>query len=186
MDKSYIGNMTLEKLINATKRGVSVYLLIDDLNFKIDQKLKNKLRMCGGTVIRLNRFTNLFKYVFQKFFSKTFNRHHQKVSIIDDTTFIGSGNIGKDYSGFNFGNYEFRDVNLMVEGAYSHRLNKYINKLLEDHGEEPIDFEGYIKKGSNKPIYIEDGKNLEYCFNIQGEKNEIQDKLIDLYSEAKK
>lgn len=36
MDHKTIAGITMQKLINAAKRGVKVYLIIDDLNFYVD------------------------------------------------------------------------------------------------------------------------------------------------------
>ena len=39
MDHKTVSSITMQKLTNAAKRGVKVYLIIDDLNFYVNQKL---------------------------------------------------------------------------------------------------------------------------------------------------
>lgn len=36
MDHKTVAGITMQKLINAARRGVKVYLVIDDLNFYVD------------------------------------------------------------------------------------------------------------------------------------------------------
>jgi len=43
MDHKNIAGITMQKLINAAKRGVRVFLIVDDLNFYVDKRLKEEL-----------------------------------------------------------------------------------------------------------------------------------------------
>ena len=42
------------------------------------------------------------------------NRYHQKVCLVDDTSFLGSYNISKQYSGLRYGFQDFRDFNVIL------------------------------------------------------------------------
>ena len=81
------------KLLEAQKRGVNCVLLIDDLNNWVDKGLKNEFIDAGGIFHSLNPV----KYFWKIFTKEFFRRHHEKVSVIDNTSIIGSSNITDDY-----------------------------------------------------------------------------------------
>lgn len=111
MDHKTIAGVTLQKLTNAAKRGVRVYLVIDDLNYYADKEAVRKLEAAGGVCIRNNPFSNWHFHFLGGKISRFFNRNHQKVKIVDDCQFIGSLNVADAYSGVRYGNAAFRDLN---------------------------------------------------------------------------
>jgi phosphatidylserine/phosphatidylglycerophosphate/cardiolipin synthase-like enzyme len=48
MDHRMIAGITLQKLTNAAKRGVAVYLIVDDLNYFADEQAVAQLERAGG------------------------------------------------------------------------------------------------------------------------------------------
>ncbi len=84
MDHKTVAGITLQKLTNAAKRGVKVYLIIDDLNYYADKEAVRRLEEAGGVCIRNNPFANWRLHFFGGRVSKFFNRNHQKVKIVDD------------------------------------------------------------------------------------------------------
>ena len=65
MDHKTVAGITMQKLINAAKRGVQVYLIIDDLNFYVDQQRVKELHDAGGICIRNNPFANWHRHFFR-------------------------------------------------------------------------------------------------------------------------
>lgn len=84
MDHKSVAGVTLQKITNAAKRGVRVYLVIDDLNYYADKEAVRKLEEAGGICIRNNPFTNWRLHFLGGKISRFFNRNHQKVKIVDD------------------------------------------------------------------------------------------------------
>ena len=76
MDHKMVAGITLQKMTNAAKRGVAVYLIIDDLNYYADQELVDKLEAAGGICIRNNPFSNWRMHFFGGRVSQFFQRNH--------------------------------------------------------------------------------------------------------------
>ena len=76
MDHKTVAGITLSKMINAAKRGVTVYLVIDDLNYYPDQKLVAQLEAAGGVCIRNNPFANWRMHFLKGKVSQFFQRNH--------------------------------------------------------------------------------------------------------------
>ena len=57
MDHKTVAGITMQKLINAAKRGVTVYVVIDDLNFYVDKTLMKELVNAGGICINNSPFS---------------------------------------------------------------------------------------------------------------------------------
>ena len=81
------------KLIEAQKRGVSCLLMIDDLNDWINKSLRQEFIEAGGLFYSLNPVRKLGNILTKEFF----RRHHEKITVIDDTSIIGSSNIADEY-----------------------------------------------------------------------------------------
>jgi hypothetical protein len=62
MDHKNVAGITLQKLRNAVKRGVRVYLVIDDLCFYANKDHIRWVEDVGGTVIRNNPCGHLMKH----------------------------------------------------------------------------------------------------------------------------
>ena len=76
MDHKNIAGITLQKLKNAAKRGVHVFLIIDDLNFYPNKESVRQLEQAGGMVIQNNPFRYGYLH-FMKFRVRPFfNRNH--------------------------------------------------------------------------------------------------------------
>lgn len=118
MDHKTVAGITMQKLINAAKRGVSVYLIIDDLNFYVDKELMKQLVEAGGICINNSPFAFWQRHFIRSkgHVQRFFRRNHQKVKLVDDTQFVGSLNIGDAYSGIRYGEGAFRDLNAIAEG----------------------------------------------------------------------
>jgi hypothetical protein len=56
MDHKTVAGITMQKLINAARRGVRVYVIIDDLNFYVDKTLMKELVDAGGICINNSPF----------------------------------------------------------------------------------------------------------------------------------
>lgn len=114
------GNLLLEALLEAARRGVRVRLLLDDNGVSgLDEKL-SLLNLEPGIEIRLFN-----PFPFRKFkplgfltdFSRLNRRMHNKTFIVDGQAVIAGGrNIGDEYFGATQG-VAFTDVDVLVAGA---------------------------------------------------------------------
>ena len=106
MDHKTVAGITMQKLINAAKRGVKVYVIIDDLNFFVDKTLMAELVEAGCICTNNSPFSHWERHFtrpkgrVQHFFRRT----NQKVKLVDDTQFVRSLNIGDAYSGVRYEN----------------------------------------------------------------------------------
>jgi cardiolipin synthase len=118
MKKSFISDETLRRLIRAAERGVDIVLFVDWLNYYLDHNLVAKLRKAGGKVEHLNTmdYGDRFLSSLEIFTKHIFKRHHEKVSLIDDTVIIGSANFDMEYGEKRYGNNRFRDLNIFIKG----------------------------------------------------------------------
>lgn len=109
-DSSPAADTTLLKLISASKRGVNVVLLIDNVQAWPKRELVEQFEQCGGRFHILN--TQFGWKDIKKYFSKTvWCRHHEKLIVSDGRGLIGSSNIEGDYGGVLFGSRKFQDLN---------------------------------------------------------------------------
>ncbi len=132
MDHKTVAGITMQKLINAARRGVKVYLVIDDLNFYVDQQLMKQLNDAGGVCISNQPFSNWRRFFIEPKgrVSRFFRRNHQKVKLVDDTQFVGSLNIADAYSGVRYGSGSFRDLNAVAEGYSTKGARDFFRDML--------------------------------------------------------
>ena len=76
MDHKNIAGITLQKLRNAARRGVKVFLVIDDLNFYANKEQIRQLESAGGMVIRNNPFRQFYMHLLSFKASRIFQRNH--------------------------------------------------------------------------------------------------------------
>lgn len=57
------------------------------------------------------------------------HRHHEKLTIIDDQSIIGSSNIADEYSGSKYGENMFIDINQINQGINVHQSRNYFKKI---------------------------------------------------------
>lgn len=112
MDNSVSATYTLKRLIEASKRGTKVLLILDDLNNALDKKLVQELRDNGGITYSLNPIKSYF--IEFKLSKEMFRRHHEKCCIVDENVIIGSSNIADEYSGPVYGTDEMLDLNVFM------------------------------------------------------------------------
>ena len=100
----------------AAKRGVTTYLVVDDLNYYCDQDAVRRFEAAGGVCIRNNPFSNWRMHFMNPGgrVSRFFNRNHQKVKLVDDCQFVGSLNVADPYTTTRYGSGEFRDMNTFI------------------------------------------------------------------------
>lgn len=130
MDHRTISGITLQKLTNAARRGVRVYLIVDDLNFYANKEQVRRLEEAGGVCVRNNPTANFAFHLFRWKVNKFFNRNHHKVKIVDDCQFIGSLNVADEYTGVRYGIGEFRDLNAYVQGHSTTNARHFIRDVL--------------------------------------------------------
>jgi cardiolipin synthase len=90
-DTSFTGQLTLKKLIEAQRRGVNCVLFVDDLQQYVDKKLIHDFTEAGGQFKSLNPTWRHF-YRGNVPTQEFFRRHHEKLTVIDDFSIIGSSN----------------------------------------------------------------------------------------------
>lgn len=125
-----IGQLTIEKLCQAARRGVKVEFLYDcGGNMTGRSKLVEPLAKAGASVIRYRPFFPQQVIYFSRGMRWKLSpgvRNHRKILVVDDVVaFTGGLNIGNEYAGTSVGGTgKFRDSHCRVTGAEGVRLLK--------------------------------------------------------------
>ena len=120
MDHKLVSHITVNKLVNAARRGVPVYLIIEDLNCYVDRAQVRRLEAAGATVLRNNPFRNFYYHLAPIFHPRRiFNRTHQKTMLVDGNVYCGSINIAQRYTSIKYGTRAFRDLSIICRGTSS-------------------------------------------------------------------
>ena len=178
MKKSFIADETLRRLAGAAKRGVDVVLYVDWLNYYLDQSLIVKLQKAGGRVECLNSMSLKTRFfsaiaIFTKYI---FKRHHEKVSLIDDTLVIGSSNFDIEYGGVKYGNNKFCDLSVFIKNRCIVQSQDFFRNIAKTYGYE---LEPHlIHDIEDKSLSLEVSEPLHF-------RHDIQELLLRKINEAK-
>lgn len=177
-DDSELANKVLQAIVRALDRGVTVYMVIDDLISNMNPKHKQLIIDHGGIILTRNTVKNIMN-MFDKSF---FQRDHEKILFVDNKFLIGSANIGVDYGGKKYGNNFFLDLNVYGKNCL---IPEFVD-MLEDlifsmQGKMRFDqfqiFNDLHKYKTAYPIFSEFYNNwlkLTYCkqpFHMQIQRN---------------
>ena len=194
MDHKTVAGITMQKLTNAARRGVCVYVIIDDLNFYADKDAIRKLEEAGGVVIRNNPTANWHMHFFQGRFSRFFNRNHQKVKIVDDCQFIGSLNVANPYTGVRYGSSDFRDLNAFVQGHSTKNARHFIRDILlsnVDHHKNKLDPDAIKRQFDDFDVLYPEPEEphqgdmfAEFRQESPPHKTEVSSQLLDMIKNA--
>eukprot|EP01017_Pseudomicrothorax_dubius_P031888 TRINITY_DN4118_c0_g2_i1.p1 TRINITY_DN4118_c0_g2~~TRINITY_DN4118_c0_g2_i1.p1 ORF type:complete len:459 (+),score=123.17 TRINITY_DN4118_c0_g2_i1:116-1492(+) len=187
MDNSTVANITLHKLTEAKKRGAHVMLIVDDLNNTLDRQMQRRFVNSGATFHALNRCYKMWRIFVKR---QIFQRHHEKIAIADDTLFIGSSNIAKEYGSYKYGDSSFWDMNLMIQNTCLESARRYIIDVLEmNHGlrAHPIKsneelLAEYDKVHPDSPFRLLKSRLIR---TNQPFRHEIQENVLKIIEEAK-
>jgi phosphatidylserine/phosphatidylglycerophosphate/cardiolipin synthase-like enzyme len=114
IDHKLVGCVTLKKLAAAARRGVKVYLVMDDLNARGRRELVRECKAAGCKVIINNPIPQCWRHIIRAAPWRAFTRNHQKVMLVDDQCFCGSMNMSTGYSNMKYGSSVFRDLNMFL------------------------------------------------------------------------
>ena len=115
IDHKLVSKITVNKLWNASKRGVKVYMILEDLNWYLDKKQELQLIQSGVVVVKHNPFKRFYNHIFQWNTRRIFNRNHHKVMLVDNNIYTGSLNIAQRYTSKKYGLRAFRDLWILVK-----------------------------------------------------------------------
>ena len=137
---------------------------------------------------------------------KFFNRFHQKVTLVDNTLFIGSINIAEEYSNIKYGTMGFIDLNIYLKNSPSQKkVLKFFHEIISENIDQVskaqanlinnllIKEDVIIKLDENgKAIYNDevilsyrkDDIYEEFLEEKPPEKSEIQDSIYSLLESA--
>jgi phosphatidylserine/phosphatidylglycerophosphate/cardiolipin synthase-like enzyme len=76
MDYQLVTDITVGKIERARKRGVKVFVIIEDLNCYLNQEHLQRLEDCGTVVVRNNRIKKFYKHIMNFHPLRFFNRNH--------------------------------------------------------------------------------------------------------------
>ena len=130
MDHKNVAGITLQKLKNAAKRGVKVFLIIDDLCFYANKEQIRQLEAAGGLAIRNNPCRQFWRHLLNLKPSEFFQRNHQKVMLVDDNLFCGSLNLANSYTSIRYGDGSFRDINIILKRHPTKRARDFFRDIL--------------------------------------------------------
>jgi len=114
-------------MIEAQRRGVSCVLMIDDLNDWVDKSLRQEFIEAGGLFYSLNPVRKLWNLITKEFF----RRHHEKITVIDDTSIIGSSNIADEYGSIKYGTFDFYDLNMFTTNLGLEQSRNFFSQIAD-------------------------------------------------------
>lgn len=177
------------KLIEAQKRGVSCVLMIDDLNNWANKSLGQEFIASGGLFYSLNPVRRIWNIITKEFF----RRHHEKITVIDDTSIIGSSNIADEYGAIKYGSFDFYDLNMFTKNVGLEQSRKFFSQIADFYGlklHQTLTNEEILQKYKEK-YRDSDFSNLNNEIKIIRThptltEDEIQNYIINMINKAKK
>ena len=129
---------------------------------------------------------------------KTWNRYHQKVTLIDDSLFVGSINIAEEYSDIKYGTKKFVDLNIYVKNTIcKNKVLRFFREILADN-KDLIPQNNYNKIeqlfdelkidtdiNTNSKSSSEESPYEEFLEEFPPKKSEVQDRIYDLLGSSK-
>lgn len=171
---SEVANKTIQKLIEASERGVNVALYVDWLNFSITRDQKKRLADAKVEIYTLNPMFPWQKGFFTK---EIFRRYHQKMFLADDTVIIGSSNIDDHYAGPKYGKSTFQDLNILVKNPKLANQAKHNFLLIKQSFlEQKIEIDETEEYDDNFEILASDVGSFKY---------DIQERILSMIENAK-
>lgn len=176
------------KLVEAQKRGVECVLLVDDLNNWINRKLRKEFEDAGGIFHSLNPVRRVWNLITKEFF----RRHHEKITVIDDTSIIGSSNIADEYASMKYGSFDFYDLNMFGKNVGLEQSRGLFSQIADFYGlklHKSLSNEQILQK-LNEKYKDSDFLNPDQMKIIRTHptltEDEIQKYIIDMMNKAKK
>lgn len=168
-------NLFIEELCAAKKRGVKVYILLDDYGTKgLSDDDKEKLATAGVNIFLYNP-VSLFH------FSKSLKRDHRKLLIVDNhTAFIGGAGITDEFTP-NINNDYWHDVMLKINGDIVFDLIDSFNDIWKKQNESLQLFQDKIESAPKTTI-----NRARVLISAGTEKNEIIRSVIKRIRSSKK
>ena len=113
LDNDLMAKEYLNRLIQAQKKGVQVFLFIDSLVSRPNRTSIRDFKAAGGCVLYRNKKQRILNSLNRSFFQ----RDHEKILLADNRVLLGSANISKLYGGKRFGQDFFMDLNILMENC---------------------------------------------------------------------
>lgn len=113
-EQDEIGSKILNELIEKSKQGVNVRLLVDGVgSFRLSNNIPEILK---NSAVELH----IYRRVHWKSFlnSRVFRRNHRKLTVIDESIcYIGGMNFSREHSKKYYGTQRWRDTMIRIEGG---------------------------------------------------------------------
>ena len=147
------GKNVYNELINASKRGVKVYLLVDSVGSRLfTQKAENELIKAGVFFSRFNKVN------FKSLHSWGRRLHHKILLVDNEKSFVGGINVmSSDENKFAFPQLDFA---LLLMGPIISRLTRYCQKIFKKASLQKIIFPKIVFPGP-----MPDGVDLKILVN---------------------
>jgi len=112
-EQDEIGSKILNELIEKSKQGVNVRLLVDGVgSFRLSNNIPEILKKSAVEL-------HIYRRVHWKSFlnSRVFRRNHRKLTVIDESIcYIGGMNFSREHSKKQYGSQRWRDTMIRIEG----------------------------------------------------------------------
>ena len=177
-----------EKLLFASARGIQIVCAVDAIRNDISSRGMQKINDYGNKFIFLlyNMPTKFLHYAIRNKFYKTLSRHHEKIIVVDDKAFIGSGNMKEEYGGSILGTNMFRDVYAVIKKGPLKRIFGFMRETVSSKERKYIPNPDNSEFFNDKMEYYKDeNEKFEIYFEAPKQYEEIRKKLIKLMNSAK-
>lgn len=188
LDTRGIGKITWEKLVDASRRGVKVVCAVDFLRKDIKKKAVMALREKGGIFIEYNNPLLFIPYFWEGLRHKVLSRHHEKIILVDDKLFIGSGNMKGEYGGPRFGTSIFHDVYTIIKKAPAGKTLEFMKRTVD-----PKDQDSLSSVVDKVPLfndtltrYRDENDRFDLLFDAPKEYSEVKTRVVEMLASAKK
>jgi len=186
MDEDGVSKITWEKLLSAAERGVKITYAVDAIKNGVSKSTLNKFRKLGGTYIKYNRPWRFLQYFAEKKRDKMLSRHHEKLIMIDDTVFVGSGNMTGEYGGPELGKHIFNDIYMEINKAPTRSIIEFMNKTVDkkDAAITPKLNENMFPTDKFN-FYKDEDSSLKFYYQAPRLSSDLRLKLLKLIQKAK-
>ncbi|MGD9018017.1 MAG: cardiolipin synthase, partial [Desulfobacterales bacterium] len=155
------GKRVLDALVNASRRGVTVRLMVDEIgSVEVSEGFFKPLVDAGG---RFSWFYTVHPRRNRFFFNL---RNHRKLVIVDGRqAFVGGINVGGEYEGRDPSTGDWKDLQIRVEGNAVNHLQEVFSHDWHYATDEALPMEDYLRPlevdGGIPAVIVESGPDTE-------------------------
>jgi len=187
IDDTGIYSILCKKLLLAAKRGVQVVCAVDGTKNEISSETMESIRKLGNNFVFLyyNDPKKFFTNFIENTLYKTVSRHHEKIIIVDDKVFTGSGNMKSEYGGPLLGENIFKDIYAIVKKGPTKGIFEFMRSTVYEEERKHVPDPKFCPfYNDTMRTYKDETESFGYYFEAPNKYKEIRKKLIKMLNSA--